>query len=218
LASGAKNAISSGNLEQARQLRAAALKARETLPKLGGKESDRAPVDQQLVSIGLGIDRLAERLQSLAELERLDPNLDNLRRARQIVRIEGLQGDARALAALKQIQDGILRTISYTPAERRLSPLREDDVEPSILMAVAEQPSATARSSGEEIVFALARGVLYALGANSSEVYWAARVGQDTMTLPVRVAATESTPEIALVLSSDNDTLVAREVQSGTPR
>jgi hypothetical protein len=218
LANDAKSALSASNLEQARQLHAAGLKARETLPKLGSKESETAPIDQQLASIGLGIDKLNHRLQSLAELEKLDPNLDDLRRARQIVRTEGLQGEVRAEAALKQIQDGIIRNINYVPAERRLNPLRQDDVEPSILMAVAELPSVAPRSPGEEIVFALARGVLYALGAKSSELYWAARVGQDTMTLPVRVAATESTPEIALVLSSDNDTLVAREVQSGTPR
>src|SRR5262249_46000716 len=154
------------------------------------------------------------RLHNLSELEKLDPTLENLRRARQVVRSENLQGESRALAALKQIQDGILRTINYVPAEKRLNPLREDDVEPSILMAVAEHPSAASRSPGEEVVFALARGVLYALGAKSSEVYWAARVGLDTMTLPVRLPLTESTPEIALVLSSDNGTLVAREVQS----
>jgi len=218
LANDAKNALSSGNLEQARQLHVAGLKARKTLDQLGSKESETAPLDQQLAGIGLGIDKLAERLHSLAELEKLDPSLDNLRRARQIVRTEGLQGEARALAALRQIQDGILRTISYVPAERRLNPLREDDVEPSILMAVAETPSTAPRTPGEDIVFALARGVLYALGAKSSEVYWAARVGLDTMTLPVRVAPTESSPEIALVLSSDNGTLVAREVVSGTPR
>jgi hypothetical protein len=218
LANDAKDAISSGNLEQARQLHAAGLKARETLNKLRSKESDTASLDLQFASNSLGIDKLDHRVHSLAELEKLDPTLDNLRRARQMVRTERLQGDPRAEGALRRIQDGILHTISYVTAEKRLNPLREDDAEPSILMAVAEQPSTAPRSPGEEIVFALARGVLYALGAHSSEVYWAARVGQDTMTLPVRVAATESTPEIALVLSSDNGTLVAREVVSGTPR
>jgi hypothetical protein len=213
-----QTALGSRNLEQARQLHAAGVKARKTLEQLGSKSVETAQLDQQFASMALGIDKLARRLQSLTGLEKLDPTLDNLRRARQMVRSEGLEGESRAQNALRQIQDGILGTIKYEQAERRLNPLHEDNVEPSILMAVAEHPSAVARMPGEDIVFALARGVLYALGAKSSEVYWATRVGLDTMTLPVRVAATESTPEIALVLSSDSGTLVARELQNGTPR
>jgi outer membrane protein assembly factor BamB len=65
------------------------------------------------------------------------------------------------------------------------------------------------------VVFALARGVLYALAEHDGRILWATRVGIDTTRLPVRVAATQVTPEIALVLSSDSNTLTARRVADG---
>src|SRR5262249_29906344 len=66
------------------------------------------------------------------------------------------------------------------------------------------------------IVFALARGVLYALDQGTGQVRWATRVGVDTTSLPVRITALDA--ELALVLSSDTNTLTVREVRTGTPR
>jgi outer membrane protein assembly factor BamB len=65
------------------------------------------------------------------------------------------------------------------------------------------------------VVFALARGVLYALAEHDGRILWATRVGIDTTRLPVRVAATQVTPETVLVLSSDSNTLTARRVADG---
>src|SRR5262249_9215482 len=69
--------------------------------------------------------------------------------------------------------------------------------------------------AGQVVVFALARGVLYALADKDGEIRWATRVGIDTARLPVRVAATQVDPEIVLVLSADTNTLTARRVSDG---
>src|SRR5262249_46969688 len=62
-----------------------------------------------------------------------------------------------------------------------------------------------------QAVFALADGVLTAHDQGSGEVLWAARVGKDMSRLPLRLPAGDL-PELALVLSSDTNTLAARRV------
>ena len=79
-------------------------------------------------------------------------------------------------------------------------------------------PTSTAwrsRRAPGRIVFALARGVLYALDQGSGHVRWATRVGVDTTTLPVRITPRAAAPELVLVLSSDTNTLTVRDVQTG---
>lgn len=58
-------------------------------------------------------------------------------------------------------------------------------------------------------VLALARGVLYALDPARGELRWARRVGIDTRVAPLRVPADAITPELVLVLSSDDRSLSA---------
>ena len=63
--------------------------------------------------------------------------------------------------------------------------------------------------AGDPIVLALVRGVLYALKRTTGETKWALRVGVDVTDLPVRVPATEISPERILVPSADALTLAA---------
>jgi outer membrane protein assembly factor BamB len=67
----------------------------------------------------------------------------------------------------------------------------------------------------DRVVFALARGVLYALSQNHGDIVWAMRVGIDTAHLPLRVPPTSNAPELALVLSADTLTLNAVNARTG---
>jgi hypothetical protein len=64
-------------------------------------------------------------------------------------------------------------------------------------------------------VLALALGVLYAFEPAKGDLLWTRRVGIDTQILPLRVPADALTPELALVLSSDQRSLSAVIVATG---
>lgn len=89
-------------------------------------------------------------------------------------------------------EDG-LASLSVTPSVKRERPV------------AAKKP----------LILALARGVLYALEPANGELRWARRVGVDTHVLPVRVPADAITPEILLVMSSDQRSLSAVVADSG---
>lgn len=68
------------------------------------------------------------------------------------------------------------------------------------------------------IVYAVSRGVLYALAEAKGQIIWAARVGIDTTELPVRIPASGNVPALVLVSAADGQGLVAREAATGKPR
>ncbi|MBY0526914.1 MAG: PQQ-binding-like beta-propeller repeat protein [Gemmataceae bacterium] len=98
--------------------------------------------------------------------------------------------------------------------EKPLQPSSTDDAAPGLLVAPrVDATGATVKSPG--VVFALARGVLYALNEKDGSVRWARRVGIDMTTLPVRLPAGETNAELVLVLSSDTNTLTACDAFTG---
>src|SRR5262249_39154551 len=127
----------------------------------------------------------------------------------------GLEHDpevAPLLEALIQAhRSSVVFTPSRVPESGALRPPRTPaprDEFPSYYMAplVGKAAIGSRRAAGAEpdVVFALARGVLYALDASRGDVLWVRRVGVDTTLLPVRVPASLFGPELALILSSDN--------------
>jgi outer membrane protein assembly factor BamB len=107
--------------------------------------------------------------------------------------------------------------VTWTAKEMLLERPSETS-EPSLWIAASTLPPAAAARPAAvagRVVFALARGVLYALDQDTGAVRWVTRVGIDTTTLPVRLSATATWPEIVLVLSSDPNTLTARDARSG---
>src|SRR5207244_234382 len=56
---------------------------------------------------------------------------------------------------------------------------------------------------------------LYALSQRNGSIQWAVRLGIDATTLPVRVAGPNANTEMALVVSTDTNTLLALDVRSG---
>src|SRR5262249_48965715 len=98
------------------------------------------------------------------------------------------------------------------PKDAVLPPYKPEDSEPSLLIA---PPLGGLRSQppGEDrVVFALAHGLLNALRQSDGHRLWATRVGVDMTRLPVRLPAREGLPERVLVLSTDCNTLTARDV------
>ena len=67
-------------------------------------------------------------------------------------------------------------------------------------------------------VFALVRGVLYALDPVNGSLRWARRVGIDTVQLPLWLPATSVTPPLALVASSEPPGLLALHSNDGSPQ
>ncbi len=153
----------------------------------------------------------------LAQLQQLvaRPSGAALRKARQVIRLAeedelaGFGRDGEVAGLIQQIQVGHKAAVVYHREERGLKaqPVREDVlprmiIDPSVQGRPAANPDASR-------VLAVVRGVLYACNASNGKVVWATQVGIDTDTLPVRLPATQITPERILVFSADNNTLTA---------
>jgi outer membrane protein assembly factor BamB len=65
----------------------------------------------------------------------------------------------------------------------------------------------------EDVVLSVVRGVLYAHSKSNGHTLWCERVGVDTTTLPVRIAATSTSLERILVMLADSSTLLALSPQ-----
>lgn len=129
-----------------------------------------------------------------------------------------LDKDPKVVAQVARIAEALRRMVKFKPAGGNLPPPRiEEETEPSLLIVPATFTPAAALNENPRIVFALARGVLYALEHSTGRVQWATRVGIDTTALPLRLPATEISNEIVLVLSSDTNTLTARDARTGQP-
>jgi outer membrane protein assembly factor BamB len=86
------------------------------------------------------------------------------------------------------------------------------------LSSIIIGPNTDPIPANPSVVFAVARGVLYALAEGKGQIVWAARVGIDTASLPVRVPRTGNIPAMVLVPSADGLALTAREALTGKPR
>jgi outer membrane protein assembly factor BamB len=136
--------------------------------------------------------------------------------ARQARQEPGFDQGGEMTDLRKQLQDGHLRSIVYTQATPPPGAGHGEDQVPSLL--VAQRIDVGADPGGRDdgsVVFALARGVLYALSQKTGRIVWAMRVGIDFTTLPVRVPASGARPEMVLVPSTDTETLLALNVATG---
>lgn len=107
-----------------------------------------------------------------------------------------------------------LMSLIVFKSEERSSEAFPSNRHPSLILGRNTDP--VAPNTG--IVFAVARGVLYALSEDKGQLIWAARVGIDANDLPVRVPASGSVPTLVLVPAPDGKGLVAREAATGKPR
>jgi outer membrane protein assembly factor BamB/TolA-binding protein len=208
------------SLDQARQRLREARQAHDRSAPFG--DGANAETEQQLRALEESIVR-TERVQDLlAQLHKLTPTPAGIRSAELLARQLNLEGEPevrQVLAAMRGVlRAGVLAEFSYTPAAKALAGPVEANPERGLVVVSRVKGSEADKVVGDGVVFALARGMLYALAQKDGELRWATRVGIDTTTLPVRLPAGETTPEIALVLSSDTNVLTARDVRTGRVR
>jgi hypothetical protein len=162
--------------------------------------------------------RLRLRQGVVRKLERMrdgKPTLPDVEKAEQIVKDVDLEKDPKIRELLKELWKKAVPAIVYTKPEPVKTP--PEFAPPGILVGprVGERGTPAA---GNGIVFALARGVLYALRELDGRILWATRVGIDSTQLPVRIQSNDARiGEMALVVSLDTNTLTARRVSDGEP-
>jgi hypothetical protein len=137
--------------------------------------------------------------------------------SRALVAAAGLKDDAEAAGLLADLVDAHRAAVKYEPApdenESAADAVDEDSL-PSLLATPALIEGKTGMSRGG-VALALARGVLYAFDPDRGGLRWARRVGIDTSVLPLHVPADPITPELLLVLSSDNKSVSAIVAETG---
>jgi PQQ-like domain len=210
-------------LDQAIPIVASAKKIK--LPK-GTAAPEWAKVDESFARVRAVLARLKERQRILADLRKLldTPGYPAILASERLIAKEsasfpGLAKDPQVEEIVAKLYDAHKASVRYVPAGRYKEPGTlpanppGDRDEPSILFNPLLTGSPGVPGPEDPVALALVRGVLYAKSVTNGEVRWAVRVGIDTTALPVRVPATASAPEIILVLSSDDATLTARDVQ-----
>jgi outer membrane protein assembly factor BamB len=143
---------------------------------------------------------------------------DTIKEARDLIQDEKLTADPDAKNLLKELVKAHQGRVKYFPTQASLSKRRPiEDSEPSLLIVPTVGQLGVAPQANQQVVLALARGVLYALEPNNGRVRWATRVGIDTFRMPLRLPPNPIRPfEIILVLSSDTKTLTALDANYGT--
>lgn len=116
---------------------------------------------------------------------------------------------------LVQLAELVRSQITWVPGQP-LRLMKESD-EPGLIHAedLVKPAGPPVPAENERAVFALVRGMLYALGQDTGRLLWAVRVGIDTSMLPVRLPATEISGESVLVLSADTSLLTNRDARTG---
>jgi outer membrane protein assembly factor BamB len=152
---------------------------------------------------------LIARLRALAE----KPSAAAILKMREALRQEArFNQDPEVKKAEDELNEKLRDSVVYTEDEEPLpAGRRAEDYLPGLVVSpLLGRPSDDGpRLPTDRVVFALARGVLYALRQSDGDVLWAMRVGIDTAHLPLRVPPSGNTPELALVLSADTLTLTA---------
>jgi len=152
----------------------------------------------------------------IARLKELSarPSSQTVQFARQLVADAGLGNDAELKELLQRLLTAHIGQVSYTPeASGALKPPPGD--EGTSLLVTSAVGKVVPIAMKAQTIFALARGVLYALDARDGQVRWARRVGIDNQHLPLRLPATSSAAELAVIAGIDDRTLSAVAVNTG---
>lgn len=121
------------------------------------------------------------------------------------------QNRPEVVTAIQRAKDELKSRIVFKLDERpKQSPPKND-----LPLLVVGAVRGGAAPANERVVFALARGVLYALTESTGHILWATRVGIDVASLPLRIPKGPNSPEQVLVPAPDNKGLIARDVQNG---
>lgn len=172
--------------------------------------------EAEIAKIAAALARREQRDRLLITTRKLKPTPDNLKALEDLMKANELLEDPEFKAVLVDLRGAVRRQVTYVSTSAKL-PLPAEPVEPCLLVASLLGGPVVPPTPNGRVVPAVVRGVLYGLDQGSGRVHWAMRVGIDTASVPVRLPATASTPEIFLVLSAERNTLRAVEAQSGEP-
>ena len=164
-----------------------------------------------------GVQRLVARNQSVGNLKEAmnakTPSLAVRQFSRQLkeerARVPDIDKDPEVVDMQKQVYANHLSGVVYSEKESDLPPARRENDDATLVVNPLLRGTPGKAPAGDPVKLALARGVLYALKQTNGDTKWAVRVGVDTTALPVRVPATETSPERILVPSADALTLAA---------
>src|SRR5262249_32760202 len=134
---------------------------------------------------------------------------------RDLAEREGLQNDPEAQRLITQLEDAVRAWVRYVDKPAGPSPLTSEASEPSLMVAPAVGGFAANPRPSKRIVLALVRGVLYGLDQGTGEVRWITRLGIDTATLPLRLPASPTSPELFLVMSAARNSIMTLVAQTG---
>jgi len=193
------------NLQKAREVKTES-------DRYAPKDVNNKEIEERMSRVAIAVAAVRSLRGFIARLDKIDPTWDNITKLEREADALGLLGHKDVIASLQRLRDRMMPDVQFKPGGVGQQP-RPEDTAATLLVAPRLDRGDGRAPAG--IVFALARGVLYALDAKDGQVRWARRVGIDTATLPVRVPAGEINAELVLVLSSDTNTLTACDVQSG---
>ena len=166
--------------------------------------------------LDVAITKLERREKALAEIKTLHSTPDDILRAESLGRQEGLQNDPEFTKLIAALKEGLISQVSYEPSPSTPAPRSAPESgQPGLLVTprLSIQGAPTPASDG--VVLAMVRGILYALAEKDGSLLWATRLGVDVSRLPVKLPATETAPEMVLVVVSETNTLAARDLHSG---
>ncbi len=120
-----------------------------------------------------------------------------------------IEKNPEVVEIVRRVYANHIRGVTYKQDEKTLPSAHSENDETTLLVNASLPSAGRAPPDDDPIVLALVRGVLYGLEETTGETKWALRVGVDVTDLPVRVPATEISPERILVPSADALTLAA---------
>jgi outer membrane protein assembly factor BamB len=207
------------DMTQVRLSLAASKAAQAKKKSFGGGENPGIIQGWQDLEITLA--KAERRFAALQQLKRLPGTLLGVQNAEKLIERNELQADSEAIGMLANLKTMVFSQVAYVAAPDtpdKVKTTRQSARERGLVVAPEVSPPVGNRTGEEGVVFALARGVLYALAKRDGRFLWAARLGIDTTALPVRLPASEIAGEMVLVLSSDTSTMTARDVLTGEER
>ena len=178
-------------------------------------------ISRELAALRQKIDGSRARAIVLKEIRGLlaEPDDDRLQQARQVALAKGMEADDGYQKLVGEAEQKIRARAVYVainpPLPKTPAP---DDGLTSLLFAprLDRGPRFPVRGPPTTF-FALARGILYALDEADGKVLWAMRTGADNTIPAVSIPATDTTPELAVVPTSQGGQagLHARHLRTG---
>lgn len=176
-----------------------------------GTEEDRR-VAEPLRAVEERIAKEEIRRAALAELRQLPPSEDGIHQAEILIQTHGLEKDADVQSVLEGLRQQVLARVQFEPPGVAPIQLRKPDEPRFAVVSVVGKELETTETTSQDVVFTAARGILYALRGKDGKFLWAARIGIDASAPPVRAR------DLALLISSDTNTLSARDIHTGEER